>query len=119
MYQNPPTPADRTFNKDLAFLYELQRLETISNNFAIENKHEARLRTLQRWKGSIIGVLSTEEQQTLYQLITKCKPIKCNGKLQYDTESLDQLHDTLNLLNTKHKLQLTKRLSGVDAAKIV
>lgn len=110
---------DRTFNKDIAFLMELQRLETISNNFAIEASHEERLRTLKRWVGALSGVLREEEKEEVHRLLMNCQPVKSMGKIYYNVESLDGLHDYLNAMNTIHKLQLTTRGTASEAAKLV
>jgi hypothetical protein len=110
---------DRTFNKDIAFLMELQRIEAISNNFAIEGSHDERLRALRRWAGALSGVLFSNEKEHITNLVNKCKPVKTMGKLYYDTDVLDELHDYLNQMNTTHKLQLTTKGSGAEAAKLV
>lgn len=112
-------PYDRTFNKDIAFLYELQRLEYMANNFAIEGQHKERLRTLKRWFGSLLGILRIEERKEIENKLDKCKPIKSMGKVYYDTDSLDELHNYLNIMNTSHKLQLTTRGTGAEASRLV
>ena len=119
METNEFSSYDRTFNKDIAFLMELQRLESISNNFAIEDSHEERLRALRRWAGALSGILNPKEKEQINVLIEKCQPIKIRNKVYFNSIPLDELHDYLNAMNTIHKLQLTTKGSGAEAAKIV
>lgn len=110
--------SDRTFNKDIAFLMEIQRLEQISNNYAIEGKHAERLRTLRRWSGALSGILTEEQHLKIIKFIKKCQEVRYQDKVYCDVNSLDSLHDYLNKMNTTHKLQLTTKASGADAARI-
>ena len=119
METNEFSSYDRTFNKDIAFLMELQRIEAISNNFAIEGSHDERLRALKRWAGALSGILSAEQKKHITGLIDQCQTIKLQGKSYCNIAPLDELHDYLNQMNAVHKLQLTTKGSGADASKIV
>lgn len=110
--------AERTFNKDIAFLMELQRLEYISNNYAIEGNCKARLRTLECWRSAICEILSEKDLNKISMLKEKCKPVKYQGSETYNSDSINEYHEYLNRMNTRYKLQLGKRDSGVEAAKI-
>ena len=109
---------ERTFNKDIAFLMEIQRLEFCSNNFAMEGSHDERLRALECWKSALSGMLSTEDMGELVKLKGRCKPVMNQGRRTFDVESINAFHEYLNQMNTKYKLQLGKRDSGVEAAKL-
>lgn len=106
---------DRSFNKDWSFLAELQRLEIISNNFAIEENHSQRKTSLKCWSSAIWGIIDKEDKAKIKEILIKCKSIYHKGKTVWDTESLDKLHQFLNCLNTKYNLQLTKRKGGESA----
>lgn len=110
--------SDRVFNKDIAFLMELQRLEIIANNFAIEGNHKSRLRTLECWRSALSEILNEKDGIRLGLLKKKCKPIKYQGGETFDTDAIEDYHEYLNRMNTRYKLQLGKRESGAEAAKL-
>lgn len=107
--KSPNDSADRQFNKDFMFLQELQRLENLSNTYAIENNHPHRHRTLKRWKSAIIGIITEEQTKHLKNLIEMAEPVKYGTQHVYDPEALDELHDYLNILNVQTNLHLTVR----------
>jgi len=110
---------ERTFNKDIAFLMEIQRLEIISNNYAIESNHKARVNALRCWAGALWGILLQKEKTDVDILLDNCNPLKQHGKTMYDIIAINELHRLLNTMNTKHKLQMTSIKTGAEAAKIV
>lgn len=107
---------DVNYNKDFAFLMELQRLEICANNFAMEGNHPQRLTALKCWFNSIYSELTAFERVEGKVHMDQCAPFTWQGQTRYDTDNMDALHQFLASMNETHNLQLTKKAGAESAA---
>jgi len=110
-YNNKNDSDKLAFNKDLAKLMELQRIEIIANNYAIEGSQQPRLNALKRWYGMLKGLLKKMEKKDeineIETLFNQSRPIKYKNSLNVNTEALDKLHDLLNEMNIICQVEFT------------
>lgn len=110
------------WNKDMAFLMEVQRMENNSNNAAIMNEQNARYRCLVRWSSMIRPVFTKNQKEKLNQLKLRCISYESSldgGTYEnYNPSALDELQDFLNEMNVYHKLNLRESKGELDAVEL-
>ena len=108
------------FNKDISFLMEIQRLETLANDYRIIPNPQMRMNILVSWGDSIYPAFNKDDAKKYDDALKKAQPaIDSRFPRQkreiYSESNLNELHRFLNIMNAKYGFQLGKKKSGISA----
>ena len=116
----PDRKGGLVFNKDVATLMEIQRLETLANNYDLMGQSKERFTALKNWASKIKPLFADEDMQELDRLQRSCRQPRQDQVTkrlvnEYSEVVMDKFTDFLNSMMVKHGLQFTRRRTEIDA----
>jgi len=113
-----------SFNKDMACLMEIQRLEAQASNAAMTEEPNIRFACLRAWGSKILHKMTPEQQTNYRDLLLKSRMNEGRlGRSQgsqssYNIERMNILEDFLNEMMIVQGLHLNKGAKGLGATKV-